>query len=275
VLDLWPDNLYAFLPIKSKFWRGVVQKVSDWHYRRSPRLLAMSDKLGELLRRRYGSYKHPPTISVIPQYSEDFYAEEVRDEALAKKYSGHFNILFAGNISPLQDLENLVNAMKLVRQSGNTNIRCLIVGDGMSRNNLQHYIARQGVQDAFEFCGAVPATDVPRWTSIADALFAGLAKTENLGLTVPGKITSYFAAGRPMLVAADDEAARVCNESGAASTSPAGDADALAQNIVKLYEAAPQQRAAMGTAGKTYYEQNLKRSVLLQKLKKFIFEGVT
>lgn len=273
VLDLWPDNLYAFLPVKSKFWRGVVQWVSNWHYRRSPRLIAMSDKLGELLQQRYGGGKRPPAIAVIPQYSEDFYAEDICDETLKQQYTGKFNILFAGNISPLQGLENLVNAIKLVRQAGYTDIRCILVGDGMSRDDLEATIKEQGVEEAFVFHSAVPATEVPRWTGIADALFAGLAKTENLGLTVPGKITSYFAAGRPMLVAADDEAARVSGESGAALTSAAGDAAALAKNIQALYDMAPQQRAAMGAAGRTYYQEHFTRGMLLQKLEQFIFKG--
>ena len=274
VLDLWPDNLYSALPVKSAFWRNVVQKVSDWHYRRSPRLIAMSDLLGQRLQALYKTGKRPASISVIPQYCEDFYANDIQDEELYQRFSGHFNLLFAGNISPLQDLENLVAAMKLVRTAGNTDIRCLIVGDGMSREPLEALIQRENLADAFVFCGSVPAQEIPRWTGIADALFAGLAKTENLGLTVPAKITSYFAAGRPMLVAADEEAARVSEESGAAFVSSAGDAEALAQNILSLYALPKEGQAAMGARGRAYYMAHFRREVLLGRLIDFIFEGV-
>lgn len=281
VLDLWPDNLYSVFAVKSPFWRRVAQETSNWFYRRSNRLIAMSDKLAERLAEITAGAKHKPDIVVIPQYCEDFYAEDVRDEALFARFAPppaageekFFNILFAGNISPAQDLENLVAAMQIVRKNGqNTHIRCLLVGDGMSRDALQNTICEAGLQDAFVFCGTQPATDIPRWTALADALFAGLSKSANLGLTVPAKITSYFAAARPLLVAADGEARRAAEESGAALTSAAGDVAALAQNILTLATLPQAQLTAMGNAGRACYETHYKRSLLLQDLKTAIFK---
>ncbi|MDL2324955.1 glycosyltransferase family 4 protein [Ruminococcaceae bacterium OttesenSCG-928-A16] len=270
VLDLWPDNLYSVLPIKNKLARGLASGVSNWFYRRSPRLIAMSDKLATHL--QTVTAKKAPAIAVIPQYCEDFYAQDIEDKELQQRFAGHFNILFTGNISPAQDLDNLVKAMQLVNETEpTTNIQCLIVGDGMSKTQLKEIIAAHGVQKYFVFCGQQPATDIPKWTGIASALFAGLAKSDNLSLTVPAKITSYFAAGRPMLVAADAEAARVAEESGAALVSPAGDAQKLAQNILALYHKTPAARTAMGAAGRQCYQKNYKRSNLLAQLKQFIF----
>ena len=253
VLDLWPDNLYSVLSVRSAFWRGVAQKVSDWHYRRSTRLIAMTGAMAQKLAE--ATRKPLQAIPVIPQYCEDFYAQDTPDPALQKQYGGTFNLLFAGNISPAQDLENLLQALKILHNAGHTDIRCLLLGDGMSKAPLTSLAAELGISDSFVFCGSCPPADIPRWTTLADALFAGLVSSENLGFTVPAKITSYFAAGRPMLVAADDEAARVSAESGAALVSPAGDSAALAANILELYHASPARRAEMGAAGrKTYYE---------------------
>ncbi len=270
VLDLWPENLYSVLPVKNRFLRGLAQKISDWHYRRSARLIAMSDALAERLHEVTARAKHPPDITVIPQYCEDFYAQDICDEQLAARFPGSFNILFAGNLSPAQDLENLVEAMRLVRADGADNVRCLIVGDGMSREALEEKICAAGLADAFVFCGPQPAQDIPRWTGFADALFAGLAKSEDLGLTVPAKITSYFAAGRPMLVAADGEASRVPQASGAALVSPAGNARGLADNILALQSMPVVQRATMGAAGRLFYEENYRRDMLLAELRRFI-----
>lgn len=271
VLDLWPDNLYSVLPLKNGLFRKLAQSSSNWCYRRSNTLIAMSEALEEQLQRLYGNSKRQITTTVIPQYCEDFYAEDIEDTALKEKYAGTFNILFAGNLSPAQDLENLVSAMKIVKSQGYHSIRSLIVGDGMSKEALQAQIEQEQLQDAFVFCGQHPPQDMPRWTGMADALFAGLAKSDNLGLTVPAKITSYFAAGRPVLVAADREAARVAQESGAALVSPAGDAEALAQNIIQLYSLSPAQRAKMGVNGRGVYQQQYCRSLLLKKLEESIF----
>lgn len=274
VLDLWPDNLYSVIPVKSPALRRFAGAVSNWFYRRSNKLIAMSDALAGRLLEITAKCKRPRAITVIPQYCEDFYAQDIEDKALRKQYGGYFNILFAGNISPAQDLENLVKAMQIVSQTENTNIRCLIVGDGMAKDNLQAAIQTHGVEHLFIFCGQQPAGDIPKWTGLADALFAGLAPSDNLSLTVPAKITSYFAAGKPMLVAADAEAARVSQESGAALVSPAGDAQALAQNILELYHKTPVQRQAMGKNGRQCYQTHYRRSKLLVELKDFIFGGV-
>ena len=66
VLDIWPENLYSVLPVKSAFWRGIAHRVSDWHYRRADRLIAMSEGLRQRLVERTG--KPNAQVAVIPQY---------------------------------------------------------------------------------------------------------------------------------------------------------------------------------------------------------------
>ncbi len=273
VLDLWPENLYPYFPLKSPFLRGLVQAVSNWHYRRCNRLIAMNDKQAARLYEVTQGAKRRPAITSIPQYCENFYAEDVRDAKLAARFAGRFNILFAGNISPLQDLDNLVAAMALVRQRGYATIQVLLVGDGMSREGLEQRVKEAGLSEAFVFCGPCKPQEIPRWTGFADALFAGLAKSENLGLTVPAKITSYFAAAKPLLVAADDEAAAASQRSGAALVSGAGDAEALAENIIKLHDMPEQQRQKMGQNGRRCYQENYRREQLLEKLKQAVLGG--
>ncbi len=271
VLDLWPDNLYSVLPVKNRFLRGVAAGVSRWHYRRATRLVAMGSALAETLAKMLAAGKKAPDISVIPQYSEDFYAEPIADAAVQKDMAGHFNILFAGNISPAQDLENLAQAMRLLQgRPGCEDVRAVILGGGMAEGALIARVAEYHLEEKIIFRPPVAPADVPRWTTAADALFVGLAKSENLGLTVPGKIPSYLAAGRPMLVAICGEGARVAEESGAALVCPAGDAAALAENIARLRALPAGRLKAMGQAGFGYYQKHFKRDTLLKMLEETI-----
>ena len=105
-------------------------------------------------------------------------------------------------------------------------------------------IAAAGVEEWFTFEGQKPPTDIPAYHTAADALFCALAKSADLGLTVPAKVASYMAAGRPLLVAVDGEAARVVDEAGCGLTGPAGDAGALHDNILALAAMEPAQMAA-------------------------------
>lgn len=262
VLDLWPENLYSVLPIQNKFLRAVAKSVSHWHYRRCDQLVAMSDALGEKLR----TISPRSTVHVIPQYCEDFYAEDVTDAALCARFSDKFCVLFAGNISPAQNLDLLMECAVRLRDAGRNDIHFIIVGDGMSRVSLEERVEKEGVSSLFSFEGQKPAADIPRYTGFAGALFAALNASDDLGLTVPAKITSYLAAGKPCLVSMDGEPARVIREASCGLVSPAGDVQALYENLLKLAYASPEQRQTMGENARRCYRENFSRSMLLKKM---------
>lgn len=268
VLDLWPENLYSVLPVRNRALRALAEKVSHWHYRRCDKLIAMSPALAQKLR----AIAPRARVATIPQYCEDLYAQDVVDPALQARFQGRFNVLFAGNISPAQDLELLVRCAEYLRRDGRTDIHFVLVGDGMSRQELEEQIRRKDLCDYFTFEGQHPVTDIPAYHTMADALFAALAKSDDLGLTVPAKITSYMAAGRPCLVAVDGEATRVVQQAGCGLTSPAGDADALYRNLRALADMDPARRDALGQAGRAYFMQHFRRDKLLAELEHFILD---
>ena len=268
VLDLWPENLYSVLPVKSRFWRRVVSAVSLWHYKSAGRLVAMSPGLREKLLQRTG--KQPGQVAVIPQYCEALYTRDLPDPQLAARLAGRFNVVFAGNFSPAQSLETLVEAAKLLQAQGEKRPRFVLVGDGMSRAALLELIRAEGVGEYFLYEGPHPAEEVPKYHTAADALVACLAKTQDLGLTIPAKITSYCAAGRPVLASMDGEGARVVEEAGCGFTSPAGDAKALADNLLRLLQLSAEERAEMGRRGRAYNAAHFDRETLLRQLADFI-----
>lgn len=266
VLDLWPENLYAGLPIKSKAARALVKSVSHWFYRRSDRLIGVSPAMSKRLR----AIAPKRRVETVPQYCEDLYAADVKDAALQKRFEGTFNVLFAGNISPVQDLGLLVKCAKLLKEANRTDIRFILVGDGMSRAGLEADIRAENVESWFVFEGQHPVTAIPAYQTMADALFASLTPSEDVGLTVPAKITSYMAAGRPVLCCVDGEASRVVNEAGCGFTSAAGDAAGLFANLIKLTALPPEKRRQLGEAGRLYYQAHYRRAPLLKELEHII-----
>lgn len=266
VLDLWPENLYAGLPIQNKFARALVTKVSHWFYRRCHTLIGVSPAMSERLRKIAPKRR----VETVPQYCEDVYAQDVPDAALQARFQGKFNVLFAGNLSPVQGLEVLPACAALLKQAGRSDIRFVIVGDGMSLESFQTDIKEKQVEDWFVFEGRHPVTDIPAYHTMADALFASLAPSEDVGLTVPAKVTSYMAAGRPILCAIDGEASRVVSEAGCGFTSGAGDAKALYENLVRLTALDADTRKKMGADGRAYYQAHYRRDMLLKELERIL-----
>lgn len=270
VLDIWPENLYSVLNVKNKALRAIAQGVSDALYKKADRLIAMSEPLQQRLCQRTGM--PPQKIAVIPQYCEDFYAVPQPDAALQAQFGGRFNLVFTGTFTPAQSLETVITAVQDARSRGADMLHLLLVGDGMSRAALEAKVKELHAEDAVTFYGSVPATDIPKFTALADALIACLSDSPDLGLTVPAKVASYMAAGKPVLASMDGAGNAAVAAAGGLS-SPACDAAALADNLLALTRMDAAQRAAMGQSAKEYYLAHYRRSELLRKLEHFILEG--
>lgn len=270
VLDIWPENLYSVLNVKNKALRAIAQGVSDALYKKADRLIAMSEPLQQRLCQRTGM--PPQKIAVIPQYCEDFYAVPQPDAALQAQFGGRFNLVFTGTFTPAQSLETVITAVQNARSRGADMLHLLLVGDGMSRAALEAKVKELHAEDAVTFYGSVPATDIPKFTALADALIVCLSDSPDLGLTVPAKVASYMAAGKPVLASMDGAGNAAVAAAGGLS-SPACDAAALADNLLALTRMDAAQRAAMGQSAKEYYLAHYRRSELLRKLEHFILEG--
>ncbi len=270
VLDIWPENLYSVLNVKNKILRAIAQGVSDALYKKADRLIAMSEPLQQRLCQRTGM--PPQKIAVIPQYCEDFYAVPQPDAALQAQFGGRFNLVFTGTFTPAQSLETVITAVQDARSRGADMLHLLLVGDGMSRAALEAKVKELHAEDAVTFYGSVPATDIPKFTALADALIVCLSDSPDLGLTVPAKVASYMAAGKPVLASMDGAGNAAVAAAGGLS-SPACDAAALADNLLALTRMDAAQHAAMGQSAKEYYLAHYRRSELLRKLEHFILEG--
>ena len=122
----------------------------------------------------------------------------------------------------------------------------------------------------FEFTGSKPVTDMPKYHTLADRLLAPLAKSDDLGLTVPAKITSYLAGGRPILTCIDGEGSLEVERAGAGLTARAGDSQKLAENILALHAMSDEERRAMGRRARRYHMEYHQREKVLRQLIDFI-----
>ena len=271
VLDIWPENLYSVLPVKNPLLRGIAQGVSDWLYRRCDRLIAMSAPLQKRLCERTG--KPAAQVAVIPQYCEDFYAIPCPDANLRQQFGGRFNLVFTGTFTPAQSLDTVIRAVAKARANGASQLHLLLVGDGMSRSELEQLVRQLDAGSFVTFYGSVPAREVPRFTTLADALLISLSDSPDLGLTVPAKLASYMAAGKPVVASMDGAGADAVRAAGCGVVSDACDVDALAQNLVTLCAMSADRRAELGRCAKVYYLENYRRSILLRRLESFVLGG--
>jgi colanic acid biosynthesis glycosyl transferase WcaI len=271
VLDVWPENLYSVVNIRNKLLRSIIMGVSCWHYKNVDRLITVSNNSRTLLKDRLKLIDEK--ITYIPQSCEKFHENLVKDTDLIERFSGSFNIVFTGNINPTQSFETIIEAVKRICDDGVTNIRWIILGDGMSLNWLKNEVDKQGLSKFFVFEGMKPsARQVPAYAFIADGMIACLNKLGCKGFVIPAKVMSYFAAGRPLILAMDGEIKDIVNDNHCGYACGAEDAEELYKNIIKLYSTTKEERIAMGNRTKEYHFANFAWDINFEKLEHFIFD---
>ena len=102
--------------------------------------------------------------------------------------------------------------------------------------------------------GRVNAEDMPSIYASASVLLLTLRDEPALLSTIPSKLQSYLAAGKPIISITTGESAKIVNNASAGLTCPSGDAAALAKAVIKLYKLPVEERMRFGENGRKYYE---------------------
>jgi glycosyltransferase involved in cell wall biosynthesis len=272
VQDLWPESLAATGAVTSERVLRWVGRLVRWLYQQSDCVLMTSrgflDHVAALGAR-------PSKVAYLPQWAESAYAPVWLDEDAPERRElpGGFRVVLAGNIGTAQALGTVLDAAGRLRDLDDVN--WVIIGDGRQRAWVEAEVARRGLAGRVHLLGRRPVEAMPRYLSLADALVVTLERREIYALTIPARLQSFLACGRPVLGALDGEGARVIEESGGGTAVPAEDAVALAGAVRSLYQLPAAERAAMGARGRAYFLKHFERQKLLDELEACMRETAT
>ena len=86
------------------------------------------------------------------------------------------------------------------------------------------------------FHGRKPLEEMPHYYSLADALLVSLIKDPLISMTLPGKIQTYMATGKPIIAAADGEIPLVIKDAKCGYCAPAEDVDGLVNAVTAFID---------------------------------------
>ncbi|VVE49728.1 glycosyltransferase [Pandoraea aquatica] len=263
VLDLWPETLRAVGVIKSERVLGWVGKLVTFIYNRCDVILAQSRSFIPAIRRHAGESAR---VELLPSWAESLFddAENVSVAPELVPFDGKFKIVFAGNIGEAQDFPAILDAAYALRER--TDIQWIIVGDGRNAAWVASEIKTRGLGSTVSMLGRFPLDRMPSFYAGADALLVTLRADEIFAMTIPGKVQSYLAAGKPILGMLDGEGALVIEEAKAGYACGAGNGEALASLACRLADGGATQRDDMGERGRAYYRANFHRDTVIQRL---------
>lgn len=270
VLDLWPETLSAVGAVRSKFALRLVDHLVSFIYRHCDRILVQSQAfIGAVARQGADSVK----TRYFPSWGEDVYKADIDITTLPKlpPLPAGFRIVFAGNIGVSQDFGTILRAAETVHRQYR-DIHWIIVGDGRMADWVGSQVRERDLGKYVHLVGRFPLATMPAFFEAADVLLVSLRRDPIFALTIPGKIQSYLASGKPILAMLEGEGARIIEEAGAGLSCPAEDADALAQAVLAIYQMHPAERAAMGARGRSYHDRHFDRHMLFSRLEAWMYE---
>lgn len=266
VQDLWPESLSVTGFVRSQKLLRTVAAVVRWIYRNNDLLLVQSQAFVVPVATMAGG------IPVVyhPNPGELAFSMPDIGKASPLQLEPGFNIVFAGNLGTVQALDTVLAAAQLLRDK--QDVGFVLVGSGSRSEWLRKEVTHLGLNNV-KMPGRYASADMPGILAQASAVLVSLVKDPIISQTVPSKVQAYLAAGKPIIASLDGEGARVVMEAGAGVVCPAEDAQALADAVLQLRDALPEDRQQMAQRGLIYYEQHFEPTLLAKRLAQ-ILSGV-
>ena len=270
VRDLWPDVAVAMGELTNSRAASIAKRLEKFIYRHADGITAVTDSFCDDIRKTAGESKRVvrvtngtvPEIFDIQEEQKDLRTEFGMSEA---KYVG-----FIGNMGLAQGLEHVVEAARLLAETG---VTFLFVGEGARKQTLQEMAAEQGVKN-IDFRSRVDLATAARYMSACDALLVSLGDNKIYEKFIPSKLFDSMAAAKPVLLNVDGESRTIMDAAKAGLYYPPQDAAALADAIGELF-AGHLDRTEMGRRGRDYVSQNFSRQSQAQVMCEFVESLVT
>ncbi|WP_457393748.1 glycosyltransferase family 4 protein [Roseateles sp. P5_E1] len=271
VLDLWPDTLSAVGMVRSPRMLDWVGGLVAFIYKRCDLILGQSRSFFAPIERWS---RAPEKTRYFPQWAEEAFDRDLAEVETATELAPHrgaFKVMFAGNIGDAQDFPAILAAAETMRER--RDVHWLVVGDGRAAEWVRDEIARRQLGDTVFMLGRHPLERMPSFFKGADALLVSLKAEPIFAMTIPGKVSAYLSAGKPLLAMLDGEGAKVVEEAGAGLTCPASDSAALAHQVSLLASMSEQERLAMGLKARAYCRSQFHRDTLIGQLEQWLQEA--
>lgn len=256
-LDLWPESLVAGGVSRVSAIYKVFHRISKRIYRSVDLILITSRMFRGYLTAQFGIEENK--IEYLPQYAEGLFEKQE-----FKKPGEVCDLVFAGNIGEVQSVETIIKAAEKLKDKP---VHFHIVGGGTDLERLQGLAINL---NNITFYGRRPLVEMPNFYAKADAMIVTLKADPVLSQTLPGKVQSYMAVGKPIIGAIDGETAEVIREAGCGFCGKADDADELVKNIELFMNCDEKER--MGLKARAYYDTYFERQKFMDTIEVY-FRG--
>jgi glycosyltransferase involved in cell wall biosynthesis len=264
VRDLWPAAATSLLQISPGWTTEAAEAIERRLYRSAAAVSAVTRPFCEHIDAIRGD--RSPSVLIPNGTLDQFF---VQSPAQAVDRLGvppeRFLVTFAGTLGIAQAIPAVLDAAARLVDVADFSF----VGDGPMKPFVVAEAERLGLTNV-HFHPQRQLEEIPSILAASDALLVPLSAHPTFEQFVPSKLVDSMATGRPVLLAAAGESARILALSGAGLAVPPEDPEALAA-AVRWLAAHPAEAVEMGRRGREFAARRL-RGVQAERLEQLLLE---
>ena len=269
VYDIFPEALIpAGLSKKSSFSYRLTLKIYNWAYRQVDHLIAIGRDMKEVVAGKTG---RDHNITLIPNWVDvrEIHPEGRESNVILKEYNLYGKRIFSlgGNMGRTQGLDNLLEAVSSF--PGNEKIHFLLMGDGAWGGKIHDFI-RQNPEIPVTYTGRIKQEWQSAMLNAGDIALISLAQGM-YGISVPSKSYFNMAAGKPLLLIADEnsEIALLIKEHDLGWVVPPGNSGELSKVIRQIQDLSDEELKDFALRSRTVAETYFAKEIILNRYREF------
>ena len=266
VQDLWPQSFEASGFRLPKIIKKILVRIVKFIYEHTNLIACQSVGFKKKIHEEYGiPYSK---LAYLPNTVDDVFENPTDTKNLSlikilKPYEKNFNIVFTGNIGEAQAVHNILLAAKIIQKSS-PKIHFIFIGSGSKLEEMKQYQKDHSITNV-SFLGRFPVQDMPTILSASSALIISLKKDPIFSLTVPNKLQSYLAAGKPVIGSIEGEGKQIIHDAECGFTCPPDQPEVLAALCKKMFDLDDATREVYGKMPATSTRVTSHQEVLLRR----------
>ena len=271
VQDLWPESVRDTGYINNKLILSFIDFFVKVIYQNADLIIVQSKGFLPGIKKKCqnADIRYLPNSIMEGGLSKNSYESKILKEIDDALRTDFFNVVIAGNIGKAQSPDTILKSAEILKIYGN--IKIILVGEGSALEYIKTQTVLRGIKN-IKFVGRLHESYMQYVYSRTSVLLLTLERSSIFSLTIPNRLQSYLAAGKPIIGAVEGESEKIIVDSGSGVIVPPGDEKELSKAIYQFSVENGGKLEQMGKNGKEYFNLHFNHSELMETLKKWICE---
>jgi len=260
IRDIWPDSIVAVGAMQNRRLIRVIEWLEIKMYKAASHIVTVGEGYKrQLVAKRVDGNK----ITIITNgVDTELFCPQRADEDIRHRHNldGDFVCAYVGTIGMACGLNVVVQAGRILKESGHRKIKLLLIGDGAMRRQLEEDM-RTHKLDNIIFTGSLPRGSIPRYLASVDACLVHLKRTDLFKSVLPSKMFEAAAMERPIILGVEGDSAELLTAASAGICIEPENAEDLVAALLELARD-NDLRVRYGRSGREYVTRHFDRDVL-------------